>query len=285
MKDNLILKVIGTAQDGGVPHLGCVKSCCNQVWNDKNKIRNPSSIAIINKKAKKYWLFDITPQIKVQMHSIQHYGCKLAGVFITHAHYGHYIGLLELGLEVLNTKSVPIYVMPRMFNFINNNKPFNLLISNQNIVLEKINSHNSLNLFPGLKIYAFEVPHRNEFSETVGFNIKSKNKSIIYLPDIDTWDKWNDNLLNVIKDNDLLFIDGTFYDHNELINRNTSSIPHPSIKDTIERLDDLNISEKNKIFFIHFNHTNPVINVQSKEYKELSNKGYNVVNENQIFTI
>ena len=83
----------------------------------------------------------------------------------------------------------------------------------------------------------------------------------------------------------MLFIDGTFYDHNELINRNTSSIPHPSIKDTIERLDDLNISEKNKIFFIHFNHTNPVINVQSKEYKELSNKGYNVVNENQIFTI
>lgn len=278
----MILHVLGTAQDGGYPHAGCKKDCCKLIWDKPLMHRLPTCIALIDKKNQKFYLFDITPNIKEQLHLLEAYDCKLAGIFITHAHIGHYLGLLDLGLEIMNTKDVPIYVMSRMKNFIFKNQPFRQLVDKKNIKIIEIFNKKDV-FFQNFKVKPFEVPHRNEFSETVGYKLIINQKSIIFIPDIDCWDQWDSNLINLIKENDLLFLDGTFYDKSEIKNRDISKIPHPEILDTINKLSSLDTNEKKKVYFIHMNHTNQILKPNTPEYNHLKKNKFNISQENQIF--
>ena len=284
MVNQLVIHVLGTAQDGGYPHAGCQDDCCLNIWDQSSLHRLPASIAAIDQKNNKLYLFDITPNIKEQLHLLNSYDCELAGVFITHAHIGHYIGLLDLGLEIMNTDKIPVYVMPRMKNFILNNQPMAQLIENDNIKLMDIQNDKAI-LFDNLSVIPFEVPHRNELSETVGFRLLSSNKSIIYLPDIDDWDTWDVQLDKFVIDNDILFLDGTFYKKSEIKLRDASRIPHPEIIDTINRLSSLSNQHKKRVHFIHLNHTNNVLKENSEAFKYVVNAGFSITKENQIFKI
>ena len=68
----------------------------------------------------------------------------------------------------------------------------------------------------------FLVPHRDEFSETVGFEIKGENKTAVFIPDIDKWSKWNSDLKELIKRVDYAFLDATFYKNGEIPSRDMS---------------------------------------------------------------
>ena len=278
------IHVLGTAQDGGYPHAGCANKCCLSAWDSPSLHRLPSSISIIDNENKKFYLFDISPDIKIQLAQLNIQEYELSGIFITHAHIGHYLGLMSLGLEIMNTKKIPVYVMPRMKNFILNNAPTNQLILNKNIFIIDL-----INLSPiilnDLSVTPFEVPHRNELSETVGFKIMTRDNSVIYLPDIDDWGQWDVDLCTLVHDNDILFLDGTFYNKKEINLRDISRIPHPEIIDTMQRLNKLKKSIKKKVHFIHLNHTNEAIKGNSDAYKHVVQNGFNILNDNQIFNI
>ena len=278
----MIIHVLGIAQDGGYPHAGCNKLCCTSIWSKPELHRLPSSIAAIDLKQKQFYLFDITPNIKDQLYHLNQYNCQLAGIFITHAHIGHYLGLMDLGLEVMNTQNIPVYVMPRMKNFILNNQPMLQLVENNNIELIQIN-HNQNILFNNLSIVPFEVPHRNELSETVGFRLLINNNSIVFLPDIDDWNSWEVDLESLVMDNDLLFLDGTFYNKSEINSRDVSKIPHPEIIDTMARLSKLSKSYKKRVHFIHLNHTNDALRKTTSRYKNIIESGFSISEQNQTF--
>ena len=280
----MIVHVLGTAQDGGYPHAGCKEDCCINVWDEPSLHRLPTSIAVVDQKNKKIYLFDVTPNIKEQLHLLDHYNCELAGIFITHAHIGHYVGLFDLGLEIMNTDNIPVHVMPRMKQFILDNQPMKQLIDNNNIKLIDM-QNDEATLFDNLSIIPFEVPHRNELSETVGFRLLSSNKSIIYLPDIDDWDGWDVNLDEFVMDNDILFLDGTFYVKNEIKSRDVSKIPHPEIIDTMQRLSSLSNQYKKRVHFIHLNHTNDVLREKSDAFNDVIGQGFSLAKENQYFEI
>lgn len=284
MVSHFIIHVLGTAQDGGYPHAGCQSICCLDIWDKPALHRLPASIALIDKINKKFYLFDITPNVKEQLHFLDQYNCKLDGIFITHAHIGHYIGLLDLGLEIMNTDNIPVYVMPRMKQFILNNQPMAQLIQNHNIQLRNIKNNINI-MINNLSITPFEVPHRNELSETVGFKIQSSNKSVIYLPDIDDWESWDISLDKFVIDNDILFLDGTFYMKDEIKSRDVSKIPHPEMIDTMNRLDHLSSDYKKRVYFIHLNHTNATLRKESDEYIDIKNKNFSLAKEGQYFEI
>ena len=280
----MIVHVLGTSQDGGYPQVGCSEKCCNIAWKNQSIIRFPSCLALVNPSTKKYWLFDITPEVKAQVKMLESYGCSLAGVFITHAHIGHYMGIINFGLEVMNLNSIPVYVMPRMKSFLESNSIMNQLITNANIKLIKLLDQDYRSI-DGTMIKPFNVPHRNELSETVGFEIKGNKKTVIYLPDIDSWDGWMDNLLNLIDLSDVLFLDGTFFSKDELKTRDISKTPHPVITDTMDRLSNLDLDLKSKIRFIHFNHTNDVLRDGSDAAKNVIDNGFLLSKEMQSFEI
>ena len=277
--NDISLKVLGTIQDGGIPHMGCNKQCCKNYFLDQTKRVGVSSIGITNLKYDTNYLIDATPDVNFQLQSLigsSNPSEKLNGIFLTHAHMGHYAGLLNFGRESLNSVNIPLYVMPKFHDFILNNGPWNQLVNLKNVNLFKIKANKELILNENLSITPVQVPHRDEYSETVGFIIKGKSKKALYVPDIDKWNKWSISIVEMIEKVDYAFLDGTFYDSNEINNRDISEIPHPFIIESLDLFGKLSKTEKEKIYFIHLNHTNPVLNKESKEYENVVSKGFNI---------
>ncbi len=278
--------VLGTAQDAGYPQIGCDKECCKKYWDKKIGKQKVSCFALFDPSTNQKWIFDATPDLTEQLHEadVLQKG-DLSGIFLTHAHIGHYTGLMYLGREALNAKEIPVYAMPRMNDYLKNNGPWSQLISLKNIQLQKINADSTIKLTDNISVTPFLVPHRDEFSETVGYSIKTENGSVLFIPDIDKWQKWDKDIRQMVKKHDYLFLDGTFYKDGELTGRNMSEVPHPFVQESIELFKGMSSIEKQKIWFIHFNHTNPLINKSSTEYKEVKSKGFNIAFEGSRITL
>ena len=270
------IKILGVVQDGGLPHLGSNKLCCE---NTKHK-KYVTSIILINEENNESYLFDASPDINEQLNFMGDRIKKdLKGIFLTHAHIGHYTGLMYFGREALNSKSINVYAMPRMKNFLEKNGPWSQLVSLQNISITEINNNSKISIDTNIIIQPIEVPHRAEFSETVGYKIYGPNKTVLFIPDIDKWYLWEKSIIDEIKQVDYALIDATFYDSKEVNYRDLSEIPHPFVIESMELFDSINYVEKNKIFFIHLNHTNPLLDKDSVQYKFVKGKGYNVAEE------
>ena len=131
--------VLGTSQDGGYPQVGCRKKCCNEAWENPQLKRLVSSLAILS--GDDCWLIDMTPDFSYQFRMLEttlNGYPNISGIFISHAHMGHYIGLLDLGLEVMNANQIPVYVMEKMKSFLEDNAPFKQLVELNNIVLKQM---------------------------------------------------------------------------------------------------------------------------------------------------
>lgn len=282
LHDSIYLKILGIAQDGGYPQIGCIKACCNNIKQGKETKKNVVSLGLVTNN--KYWLFEATPDISVQLDLMQKEVKSPSflmpeGIFITHAHMGHYAGLQFLGREALGASNVPVYAMPKMGNFLRNNGPWSQLVQLNNIVLKPIQHKQPIQLNEQVSVTPILVPHRDEFSETIGFVIQTSRKSVLFIPDIDKWEKWQEQIVEMVKLVDLALIDGTFFQDGELPNRNMSEVPHPFVEETIKKFALLPIKDKSKICFIHFNHTNPLIREKSAEKLNLEKMGYKVAEQ------
>ena len=280
--DNPYIIVLGIAQDGGAPHAACTKDCCIDKWDNPKLHNQVSSLGIVDPSTNEVWMIDATPDFSLQLNTLtMDQKRTFKGVFLTHAHIGHYTGLIHLGREVMGAKQIPVYAMPKMKRFLTTNGPWSQLVDLNNIDIKNLQNNTKIQLNNNLSITPFIVPHRDEFSETVGYRIHGPNKSLIFIPDIDKWEKWSQNIEDVVEDNDFSLLDGTFYDINELPGRDMSEIPHPFIVESMEILK--NINNKSGVHFIHLNHTNPALNRQSTVMKMIKNSGLNVAKKNQRF--
>ena len=269
--------VLGIAQDGGYPHAGCERRCCADLWKNDSLKKMVSCISVIDPKSGLAWMIDATPDFAKQYHIItKKHNARLAGIFLTHAHIGHYTGLMHLGREVMGSKNIVVYAMPKMKLFLENNEPWKQLVSLKNIHIIPIEDKKEIILSRHLIIEPFKVPHRDEFSETVGYNIIGPNESLLYIPDIDKWDKWEHDILFWIESTGYALLDGTFYYDGEIPNRNMSEIPHPFIMESMNYFETLLERNQNKIFFIHLNHTNPAIRENSAASRNIIKNGFNV---------
>jgi pyrroloquinoline quinone biosynthesis protein B len=275
--------VLGVAQDAGYPQMNCKKECCKQAWGNPDLQRTTSCLAIIDPISKEQWIIDATPNIKEQLQLLkQKTGTeKLDGILLTHAHMGHYTGLIHFGREVMGTDNFPVFSMPKMKTFLEENGPWSQLVELENISLQKLISDSTFSLNERIKIKPFLVPHRDEFSETVGYEITINNKFLIFIPDIDKWEKWETNITELIKRVDYAFLDATFYKNGEL-KRDMSEIPHPFAQESMDLFSKLSDTNKQKVHFIHFNHTNPLLQEGSAAQKEVLKKGFNLAKEGQM---
>ena len=275
-KDNSpYVVVLGVAQDGGAPHAACEKTCCINKWNNPNLHNKVSSIGIVDPVSNEVWMIDATPDFAEQLHFLTSNNRReLKGIFLTHAHIGHYTGLMHLGREVMGAKSTVVNVMPKMESFLRNNGPWSQLVDLKNISLSRLIDSKKVYLNTRLSITPFKVPHRDEFSETVGYRIEGPSKSLVFIPDIDKWNKWQTDIIDIVENSDYSLLDGTFYDINELPGRDMSQIPHPFIVETMKIFK--NSDKKDSIFFIHLNHTNPALDNSSNEFQNIIDSGFNV---------
>jgi len=282
------ITILGTAQDGGFPHIGCQKKCCDDFYKGVSPKQKVVSLGLIDREAQQKFLFEATPDISTQLADLEKNHLRTStiidGVFITHAHMGHYAGLLYFGKEALGKKDIPVYAMPKMKEFLSNNGPWSQLVTTENILFLDLQKDSIVPLSNALKVTPFLVPHRDEFSETVGYKIEGKNKSALFIPDINKWSLWEKNIVEEVKKVDYAFLDATFFKEGE-INRPMSEVPHPFIEETIDLFKNESLTTKNKVIFIHFNHTNPALQPNSKERNELTLLGYKFATEGKRFEL
>ena len=275
------LILLGTLQDAGAPQINCNKKCCQGLFEQADLVRRVSSLGLLDFNTQKKYLFDATPDISKQLHALKKASpiatsSIVDGIFLTHAHIGHYTGLMYLGKEAVNATEVSVFAMPKMSSFINNNGPWSQLVTNRNIALQPLVANQAISLSPTLQVTPFLVPHRDEYSETVGYLIEGPHKKALFIPDIDKWNRWELNLATELKKVDYAFLDATFYSAKELGNRDMSQIPHPSVLETIQTLKDLSMEERAKVIFTHFNHTNPLLDSTSEATKKVLALGFKI---------
>ena len=277
--------VLGTAQDGGYPQAGCKKDCCKGAWGDATKRRDVASLGIVDPSSGQRWFIECTPSFPRQVRRLDEAHPKLAGkldgILLTHAHIGHYAGLIHLGREVMGARGVPVHAMPRMEKFLRTQGPWSQLVGLKNIQLSPMRDGRAFALNKRLRVTPLLVPHRDEFSETVGFRIEGPQQKILWLPDIDKWEKWKTPLEKALKDVDVAYLDGTFFANGELPGRDMSKIPHPFIAETMRRLKDQPAAVRAKVRFIHLNHTNPAHNPKGAAAKAIHAAGMRVAEQGE----
>jgi pyrroloquinoline quinone biosynthesis protein B len=284
-KSAAYIKILGVAQDGGYPHAGCSKQCCSSTWKNDSLRKYVVSFALIDSITNQWWLFEATPDIKFQLEEFREStGGKFTylpqGIFLTHAHIGHYAGLIQFGKEVMSSKEIPVYVLPRFKTFLETNGPWSQLVNLNNIVIHLLKADSVFHLTNQIQIETFIVPHRDEYSETAGFKIFTPEKKYLFIPDIDKWEKWNRDVVKEVMSVDVALIDATFYSNTELPGRAMSEVPHPMVSETMELFRNKDGAVKKKIYFIHFNHTNPLL-WDKNILDDVREKGFNIAEQLQ----
>ncbi|MEL7219708.1 MAG: MBL fold metallo-hydrolase [Bacteroidota bacterium] len=284
------LVVLGNVQDAGSPHIACKKDCCAALFEQVDPTRKVVSLGLIAPTSNSKYLFEASPDMTTQLKMLQqllpaHESEVPDAIFLTHAHIGHYTGLMYLGKEAMNAQQVPVYAMPRMKEFLANNGPWSQLVSLKNIELRELQDQQAVRLNEQISVIPFRVPHRDEYSETVGYTIVGPNKKALFIPDIDKWEKWDTAIRAAIATVDFAFLDATFFDAAEINNRDISQIPHPFIIESMALFADLPETERNKVHFIHLNPTNPALDPDSEASQLIEKKGFQVARLGDVFEL
>lgn len=277
----MIIKVLGSGQDDGIPATGCYCDVCNSAREYTEYRRLAPSVAILDKMESFCYMIDASPDFKHQLDMIHEEISEtkrkgkipVSGILLTHAHLGHCAGLWPLGKEALEEKNLQVFCTSKMKQFLYANYPFSLLVQRKNIKVKEM--YPDKEFAPdGLGFVPIQVPHRNEVTDTVGYIIKSE-KRVVYLPDLD---RWTDDILEEIKSSDIAFVDGTFYSKKEI--SRFQEVPHPPIKETISLLENVDT----ETYFTHINHTNP-INKKRKERRYVESKGFKIAYDGMTLQI
>ncbi len=286
--------VLGMAQDGGLPQIGCDCSHCAAARRNPALARHVASLAIHVPKTDHVYLVDATPDLPAQIemiHAFHHHPqgktdrAPVEGVLLTHAHIGHYLGLAQFGFESLSTKNLPVWASPRMAAYLRANGPWSQLVRLDNIALREFQPGQAFELEPGITVQPIQVPHRDEYSDTMAFLVRGPQKTLLYVPDTDAWTTWPKPLTEVLRDEkvDIALLDGTFYSADELPDRDVTKIKHPLITATMDLLEPLVKSGKLRVYFTHLNHSNSAFEPGGAAAKAIAARGFGVVAEGVAF--
>lgn len=278
--------LLGTGQDGGLPQFGARIAPDMQARRDALAVRLGPSLCVLDDDGR-CLLIDASPDIKEQetrLLQLPAYAARKPGnpfdaVLLTHAHMGHYVGLAHFGREAASTRDLPVYGTPAMCDFLRKHAPWEQLVKLGNIKLIEIAGGQSCQPWPGLNVRVFAVPHRGEYTDTLGVSI---NEKLLYVPDVDGWPQWRDARKEVER-HKVCLLDATFFSADELPGRNLNEISHPFVTDTLKFFDGL--QRGRRIVLTHFNHSNPICNPASPEARQVVNAGFELAQEMQQFEI
>ena len=288
-----LVKVVGTAQDGGIPHMGCFCANCQRAWKIPQFSRFISSLAIFDLTDNKTFLVDATPDIRAQTAMIrERIHPKMMtekfwpdGILLTHAHIGHYTGLMFFGYEALSTDKLPVYCSKRMNDFLTLNGPWSQLVSKKNILTRTISPEQRFSLTSQISILALQVPHRDEYTDTLGFRVTGPNRSVLYIPDIHNWKVWDRSIVEEVQKVDIALLDGTFFSPEELPSRDLSSIGHPFILDSMKILAAVARRGKTQIFFTHLNHSNLALDPDGDARRTIKKETFELAEDGMEFSL
>jgi len=284
--------VLGTAQDAGLPQIGCTLACCEAARADPSRRRLVASLLVVAPRSGSRWLIDATPDLPEQVERMRgHPPTRIGegprpplvdGIFLTHAHVGHYAGLLQLGREAYAADAVPLRGPPSLGAFLANNAPWSLLLEQGHVTFTAVPDGGTVALADDLSVTALRVPHRDELSATYGYLVRGPSRALLYVPDVDEWERWERDVGDLLDEVDVALLDGTFFAGGEIPGRAMADIPHPFVVESIERLAPLAARDGVEIVFTHLNHTNPAADEDGAAAARVRAAGMRVAREGEV---
>lgn len=280
----LLAVMLGSVQDGGLPQAGCYTERCERAR--RGTPRYVASLALVEPAADRYYLVDASPDLPRQMDLVPGDGFRrraaarrpFDGIFLTHAHIGHYLGLAHLGREALGISPTACYCTERMAAFLRTNGPWSLMVEEGRLVLDPLVTDTWRRVSPALSVKAIPVPHRDEYSDTVGFVFRGPRRALLYLPDIDRWSEWSRRIEDVVREVDVALLDGSFYSDREVPGRSYEDIRHPLVPETMSRLAEV-VAEGHQVIFTHLNNSNPVLDEGGPAERAVLDAGFGIARE------
>jgi pyrroloquinoline quinone biosynthesis protein B len=268
--------LLGIAQDGGRPQPSCIKDCCKGIKHDE--VSFPTSLGATFQDGTKH-LFDVTrnlgQQLKIWNENQPNH------IWLTHAHFGHVDGLGLFGRETIGAKGIKLHASQKMTDLIHSTPQWSLMVQQGVFEINTFQNGDKIK-FGNESIEPIIVPHRDELSDMHAFIIRGEGKSLLYLPDHDTWEEtlsssecklireWFDKL-----EIDAALIDGTFWSQHELSGRSQAEVPHPPVSQTIAHLGT-KLPNDVDLYFIHLNHTNPLYDKSSSAFRTVESMGWKI---------
>lgn len=286
------VRVIGSVQDGGFPHAACNGLACRTA-REQRAPRYVASLALVLPASEKVYLFDATPDVREQLAHLRDVRGSLPegvdrspvdGIFLSHAHMGHYLGLAFFGYEAVHTNEMPLYCTPSMASFLRGNGPWSQLVGKDNVYIQETLPGAKVELEDGVSVTMVPSPHREEYSDTVGFLIRGPKRALLFVPDTDTWKRWTPPIEDWLERVDVALLDGTFFSQAELPNRSIEQIGHPLVAQSIARFGKL-VQDGPEIVFTHMNHSNPILLETSAEAESVVRDGFRIAREGMEFDL
>ncbi|HOX19564.1 MAG TPA: MBL fold metallo-hydrolase [Gemmatimonadales bacterium] len=285
--------VLGSVQDAGFPQVGCYTARCDagRALMDAGRGRYVSSLALVEPAAERFYLVDATPDITRQLDLIAEPGFRrraaqrrpFDGIFLTHAHIGHYAGLAMLGREGMGMQETPVYCSQAMAGFLASNFPWRLLVDQGHVALRPLAFDQWHRIDPLLEVQLWKVPHRDELADTVGFVFRGPEASVLFLPDINAWSLWDRQVAEVVAGIDVALLDGTFWSLDELPGRTAAEVPHPLMTQTMDALQGVVNRKEARVLLTHLNNSNPALDDGGPQQAEVARRGFEIAREGMRF--
>tara|TARA_B100000614_G_scaffold259021_1_gene282664 strand:+ start:605 stop:1453 length:849 start_codon:yes stop_codon:yes gene_type:complete len=268
--------LLGIAQDGGRPQPLCAKPCCANVGLGERAF--PTSLGVKFEDSSTH-LFDATRNLGEQLEIWQEN--LPSHVWLTHAHFGHVDGLGLFGRETIGAKGIILHVSQQMQKLIQSTPQWAIMLEQGVFTLDVFSTGEAIDC-GSESIIPLLIPHRDELSDMHAFVVRGRNKSMLYLPDHDSWEQtlsmygcklireWFEKF-----DIDTALVDGTFWSQHELSGRLQDEVPHPPVSQTIAHLGS-RLPTDAEVFFIHLNHTNPLYDRTSSAYGTVESMGWKI---------
>ncbi len=259
--------------------MGCQCPTCVAAREGIVPRRLAASAAVVDRDGGRAWLIDASPDLPVQLEAVadalpgpKRSGIPLSGVLLTHIHMGHYWGLGHLGREGMMPRDLPVMGPPRTVEFLGENRPFSDMVEWGALRIKSVQPGEDLALADGITFRPLEVPHRDDFSDTVAWLVSGPRWRVLYAPDMDIME---DAFVDLVSGVDMAIIDGTFHTRDEIPGA-MGTVPHPPVTETMVRLQPA-LEGGTRIAFTHLNHTNPLCDPRSPEFEHLVSRGFGVV--------
>lgn len=295
LAEDVYALVLGSAQDAGFPQVGCYTERCDagRALHAAGKGRFASSLALVEPQAERFYLVDATPDITRQLDLITEPAFRrraserrpFDGIFLTHAHIGHYAGLAVLGNEGMGIRDTPVYCTPAMADFLASNQPWQYLVEQGRIELRPLPFDTWHRLDEHLEVQLWKVPHRDEFADTVAFVFRGPQATLLFLPDINMWSQWDRGVVEAVSSVDVALLDATFWSIDELPGRSMDDLPHPLITQTMEALQGVVDAGTARVVLTHLNNSNPALDEGGPEQAEVLERGFEIAREGMRFAL
>jgi pyrroloquinoline quinone biosynthesis protein B len=190
-----------------------------------------------------------------------------------------------LGNEGLGIQDTPVYCTEAMAGFLASNAPWNYMVDQGRIVPTPLSLDTWHQLDEHLEVQLWKVPHRDEFADTVGFVFRGPSASLLFIPDINSWRRWDKDVADAVASVDVALLDGSFWSMEEMPGRRVEDVPHPLMTQTMDALQRVVDRRDSRVVMTHLNNSNPALDDGGRPQAEIARRGFEVAREGMRFEL